>query len=103
MIYLERVLSAFALAQTILATIRSGSRALYILRGSGSPLSIGVMEGPLILPPLANETDISGSSSLLWEISSSFRHSVELALALDDCGGNRDRYRDESALPDLCW
>jgi hypothetical protein len=90
MIFLERVLSAVALAQTIIATLRSGSRALYILRSAGSTLSIGVMEGPLILPPLANETDTS--SSLLWEVSTSFRRGVELALALALAdGGDRDR------------
>jgi 1-phosphatidylinositol-4-phosphate 5-kinase len=72
MIFLERVLSAVALVQTIVATLRSGSRALYILRSG----SIGVMDGPLILPPVANTTD----SSLLWEISTAFRHTVELAL-----------------------
>jgi hypothetical protein len=88
MIFLERVLSAFALAQTIVATLRSGSRALYILRstaGDGSS-PIGVMVGPLILPPVANSTD----SSLLWEVSTSFRHSVELAL---NDGGNRNKVR----------
>jgi 1-phosphatidylinositol-4-phosphate 5-kinase len=107
MILLERLLSAVALAQTILATLRSGSRAVYILRSGSSPSSsmIGVMEGPLILPPLANETDTSSdsdndssSSSRLWEISTSFRHSVELALDLDldldDGNRDRDRVRD---------
>jgi hypothetical protein len=72
MFFLERALSAFALAQTIIATLRSGSRALYILKSG----SIGVMDGPLILQPVANTTD----SPLLWEVSTAFRHGVELAL-----------------------
>jgi hypothetical protein len=37
-----------------------------------------------VRPPLSNETD--SSSPLLWEVSASFRHSVELAL-----DGDRDR------------
>jgi 1-phosphatidylinositol-4-phosphate 5-kinase len=78
MVVLERVLSAFALAQTIIATLRSGSRALYILRRG----SIGAMDGPLILPPVVNTTD----SSLLWEVSTAFRHCVELALDRDTAG-----------------
>jgi hypothetical protein len=89
MIFLERVVQAVAVLQTILATLQSSSRALYILRSStaadnngssSSPSMNGVVEGPLILPP-SNTTDDS-SSPLLWEISTAFRHSVELALDL---------------------
>jgi 1-phosphatidylinositol-4-phosphate 5-kinase len=72
MVFLERVLSTFAVIQTIVASIRSGSRAAYILKGG----AIGVMEGPLIMPPDSNATE----RSPLYDIATAFRYSVELAL-----------------------
>jgi hypothetical protein len=49
---------------------------------------MGVMDGPLILPPVANTN--ATDSSLLWDVSTAFRHSVELAL-MD--GSDRNRVR----------
>ncbi len=50
---------------------------------------MGVMDGPLILPPVLAKTN-TRDSSLLWDVSTAFRHSVELAL-ID--GSNRNRVR----------
>lgn len=66
---IDKVFAAVALVQTVLTTLRAGSRALHILRFG----SVGAMDGPLILPPhRVNE------SAALWELSTAFRHAVML-------------------------
>jgi hypothetical protein len=67
---IDKAYVAVVFLQTVLTTLRAGSRALYMWRTG----SIGVMEGPPILPPRQlNE------SAALWELSTAFRHTVLLA------------------------
>ena len=75
----DGVLAALAYVSMLVATLRTGSRVLYLLEHK----QIGVMEGPLILGPddvawqKENETlEISP----LWELSNTFQQSVRLAL-----------------------
>lgn len=84
MILLERYLGAFAVAQAIVASLRAASRAWYIQNGG----QIGIMEGPLILPPENNET------SQLFDLSTAFRDGVRLAI-------ERDRFDFEYDLNEL--
>jgi hypothetical protein len=69
MIWFEVGLRAFACVSAVIATLRAGSRALYLLEHD----AIGVMDGPLILPS-QNETNP------MFEVSEAFRHSVRLSL-----------------------
>ena len=75
----DGVLAALAYVSTLVATLRAGSRVIYLLEHN----QIGVMEGPLILGPhdiawkKSNETlQISPQ----WELSYAFKQSVLLAL-----------------------
>jgi len=77
---LERVLGIFAVAQTIIATLRASSN-IYSMIQDGTTLG-GVVEGPLIEPP----SGASNKSSDLWVLSHAFQHSVMLALDRDDYG-----------------
>eukprot|EP00977_Amphora_coffeiformis_P026715 scaffold29273_cov144-Amphora_coffeaeformis.AAC.2 len=66
---IDKVFVAAALIQTALTTLRASSRAYHMFRYN----SIGLMDGPLILPPQqVNE------SAFLWELSTAFRHAVML-------------------------
>ena len=84
--------SGFAILSTIVATLRAGSRVLYISEHQ----MIGVMKGPMILPPSGtNETEIVFSSNSsgedenknttknrdyeLYELSENFKHCVRLS------------------------
>ncbi len=74
---------AYALAT--IATLRAGSRVSYLI----SHDEIGVMEGPLILPPRTLDSDNNISSfnetdanrNILYELAEAFRFSVHFALA----------------------
>lgn len=68
----DGVLAALAYASTLVATLRAGSRALYLLEHD----HIDVIEGPPILGP--NET--AEAVSPLWELTQLFQQSVRLAL-----------------------
>lgn len=93
MLSIDAILNGFAVLSAIVATLRAGSRAIYISEHH----SIGVMDGPLILPPsLQTTTTISASSPssavkitttcvtsthhALYELSETFRHCVRLAV-----------------------
>ena len=103
--FLEAILSAvahFAVAYaTIVATVRAGSRATYMLAHGGSDgLGMGVVDGPLILGPADVErkkreliesgvdwldyVEDDGSGGLqvspLWESSFGFQQAVRLAM-----------------------
>jgi hypothetical protein len=69
MIWIDVALKAVALVSAMIATLRAGSRAVYLLENG----SIGVMDGPLILPS-KNETNP------MFELSEAFRHCVRLSL-----------------------
>lgn len=68
----DGVLAALAYVSTLIATLRAGSRVLYLLEHE----HIDVMEGPLILGPgiKSNET------SPLWDLAQLFQQGVRLAL-----------------------
>lgn len=68
----DGVLAVLAYASTLVATLRAGSRALYLLEHD----HIDVIEGPPILGP--NET--GETTSPLWELTQLFQQSVRLAL-----------------------
>jgi len=73
-VWLDGALAVLAYASTIIATLRAGSRGLYLMEHD----QIGVMDGQLILGPTGrNETE----SSLLWELSFAFQESVRLSVA----------------------
>lgn len=63
---LDKALHVVAIGQTILTSMRAASRAFYILKDG----EIGVMKGPLILPPHFNET------SDLFDLTEAFRDAV---------------------------
>lgn len=68
----DSVLAALTYVSTLVATLRAGSRALYLIEHE----HIDVIEGPLILGPgmKSNET------SPLWELAQLFQQGVRLAL-----------------------
>jgi len=93
----DALLSGFVYISTAIATLRAGSRALYITRHDGA---IGIMDGPLILSPAdvmklknnpAGENlqggdddggdDVNGIEvSKLWESAYGFQKAVKLSL-----------------------
>ena len=87
MVGLERFIAWFTVAQAIVATLRASSRAFYLLRKDGR------LDGPLILPPSANETNArrrrrQQRSANLWELVTAFRRGVQVALDRDDFPGD---------------
>mmetsp|Transcript_22355 Transcript_22355/g.40608 ORF Transcript_22355/g.40608 Transcript_22355/m.40608 type:complete len:622 (-) Transcript_22355:1833-3698(-) len=77
----DTVLAILAYGSAIVATLRAGSRAFYLMEHD----QIDVMDGPLILGPndvrvLPNGTAVV---SPLWELASVFQQSVRLALDPD--------------------
>jgi hypothetical protein len=73
MIWVDVALKTVALASTIIATLRAGSRAVYLMEHD----AIGIMDGPLITKSVR---DINETNPLL-ELSEAFRHSVRLSIA----------------------
>ena len=70
------IVNGFVILSTIVATLRASSRLLYITQHG----SIGIMDGPLILPPSStNATEISP----LYELSENFKHCVRLSVVPD--------------------
>jgi hypothetical protein len=69
MIWIDVALQTVAVVSAMIATLRAGSRAAYLLENG----SIGVMDGPLILPS-KNETNP------MFELSEAFRHCVRLSM-----------------------
>lgn len=79
----DTVLAILAYGSALVATLRAGSRAFYLLEHD----QIDVMDGPLILGPsdvriLPNGTAVIDVSPL-WELASVFQQSVRLALDPD--------------------
>ena len=70
MVWLDVTLKGVAVASTIIATLRAGSRAVYLIDHD----AIGIMDGPLIRKPGQNET------SPLFELSEAFRHCIRLSI-----------------------
>lgn len=72
--------AALAYGSALVATLRAGSRALYLMEHD----QIDVMDGPLILGPHDITILPNGTSTIevspLWELASVFRESVRLAL-----------------------
>ena len=76
--WVDLVLKGIGLASTIIATLQAGSRVAFLTDHN----AIGILEGPTISRPPANETDKeNGSGTSLFEISEAFRHSVRLSFA----------------------
>jgi hypothetical protein len=97
MLSLDGILHGFAILSAIAATLRAGSRAVYIAEHH----VIGIMDGPLILPPSAastttvvsppsssssntigvtTTTSIQSSHTALYELSECFQHCVRLSI-----------------------
>lgn len=86
---LDAFISAFVYISTAIATLRAGSRALYITRHDGA---IGIMDGPLILGPEdvmeikknpgnKSQEEVDGVEvSELWESTYGFQKAVKLSL-----------------------
>lgn len=74
MLLFEGVLATLAYASVIVATLRAGSRALYLTEHD----SIGVMQGPLILGP--QEVENRSMVSSVWDLAYPFQEGVRLAL-----------------------
>jgi Phosphatidylinositol-4-phosphate 5-Kinase len=74
MLFIDRVVAVIALAQAAMTMVRAGSRALHIQKSN----SIGVMEGPLILPEVIDK-DNRRNVSPLWELATCLEHAVLLA------------------------
>jgi hypothetical protein len=89
---IDIMFNGFAILSTIIATLRAGSRILYISKHR----AIGVMDGPMILPPsllvqsttnatsnhdIDMDIDISRTSRnmALFELSENFKHCVRLS------------------------
>lgn len=71
MIWVDVAVKTAAVASAIIATLRAGSRAAYLLEHDG----IGIMEGPTIKN--------TNESYPLFELSEAFRHCVRLSIAPD--------------------
>ena len=74
MLLFEGVLATLAYVSVIVATLRAGSRALYLTEHD----TIGVMQGPLILGP--HEVENRSMASPIWDLSYPFQEGVRLAL-----------------------
>lgn len=72
----DGVLAVFAFVSALVATLRAGSRALYLIEHE----HIDVMEGPLILGPADVKLNETVESSPLWELVQLFQQGVQLAL-----------------------
>jgi hypothetical protein len=72
----DGVFAAFAFASTLVATLRAGSRALYLIEHK----HIDVMEGPLILGPADMKSNETLETSPLWELAQLFQQGVRLGL-----------------------
>lgn len=120
---LEAVLSAVAYAAAIVATVRAGSRATYMLtHGDSDGGGMGMVDGPLILGPAdverrkrelvesgvdwldyVEEKDGAGGFEVspLWESSFGFQQAVKLAMHVGGArGGGRNGHRYRP--PDTC-
>lgn len=79
----DTLFAALAYASTLIATLRAGSRAFYLLEHD----FIDVMDGPLILGPRDVTVLPNGTATMevspLWELASVFQQSVRLALDPD--------------------
>jgi len=79
----DTFLAVFAYGSTLVATLRAGSRALYLMEHD----QIDVMDGPLILGPRDVTILPNGTATVqvspLWELASVFQQSVRLALDPD--------------------
>ena len=73
-VWIEGALAIVAYASTIIATLRAGSRGLYLVEHD----HIGVMDGPLILGPSDRNESVA---SQLWELSFAFQESVRLSVS----------------------
>jgi len=78
MIFADLILSSLAYASMIIATLRAGSRVLYLTEHD----CIGVMQGPSILGP--NDVDNLADATPLWDLSHAFQQGVQLALYPED-------------------
>lgn len=74
MVVLEGALSVVAYVSVIVATLRAGSRALYLTEHD----SIGVLQGPEILGP--HDVQNRSDASPVWDLSYPFEMGVRLAL-----------------------
>ena len=74
MVIFEGFLATLAYASVIVATLRAGSRALYLTEHD----SIGVMQGPPILGP--DDVTNRSMASPVWDLSYPFQQGVRLAL-----------------------
>ena len=70
MIAVEGILRLAACATAVISSLQAASRAKYLLEHN----EIGIKEGPLIEPPIGNET------SPLWDLVQVFQRSVQLGL-----------------------
>ena len=71
MVWLDTALAGASILSTVIATLRAGSRGVYLLNHD----SIGIMNGPQIQRPAGNETNP------LFDLSEAFRHCVRLSIA----------------------
>ena len=92
MISVDSILRLIAYGASVMATLRAGSRVLYLSEHA----AIGIVDGPLIQPPsrnvTSNETDSTTAipdRPTLYEISEAFRHCVRLSLFPQDYEGVR--------------
>jgi hypothetical protein len=91
MVFFEGALSALAYASVIVATLRAGSRALYLTEHD----SIGVMQGPPILGP--HEVENGTEASPVWDLSYPFQEGVRLALFPDSFQYQQDEIVEPEA------
>jgi hypothetical protein len=73
MFWVDLALKGVAVGSAIIATLRAGSRAVYLMEHD----AIGIMEGPLI----AKHDVVGNYTNPLFELSETFRHCVRLSLA----------------------
>jgi hypothetical protein len=71
MFWVDAALKGFSVIFTVIATLRAGSRAVYLIDHD----AIGIMDGPAIERPTGNE------SSIVYELSEAFRHCMRLSMA----------------------
>jgi hypothetical protein len=70
MMWLDGALKGISILSTAIATLRAGSRFVYLVEHD----AIGIMDGPTISRPDGNDT------SPLFELSEAFRHCVRLSI-----------------------
>lgn len=82
LVWSESILAWLAIVQTVIVTLRAGSRAWYLQRHHAI---IGFVDGPVIQKPTHHwHSDSSSSDAFLWDLTIAVRQAVKLGLRINE-------------------